>query len=73
MALARAERAKIVSSEGRSPMLAAPAPVPYAAIQRGIEADWFREHLDLDWPDADVAALAAMDEPKTCPNSMRSG
>lgn len=27
------------------------------------EADWFREHLGLDWSAADVEGLAAMDEP----------
>ena len=43
------------------------ARLSYLRYNVSFKADWFREYLDLDWPEADVAALAAMDEPKNMP------
>ncbi len=55
------ELGKVEPAVGGGPRLS------YLRYNVTFEADWFREHLDLDWPDADVVALAAMDEPKNMP------
>ena len=43
------------------------ARLSYLRYNVSFKADWFREYLDLDWPEADVTALAAIDEPKNMP------
>lgn len=40
------------------------ARLSYLRYNVSFEAGWFRDHLGLDWKDADVAALAAMDKPE---------
>jgi predicted acylesterase/phospholipase RssA len=46
------------------PALGGAARLSYLRYNVVFEADWFRANLGLDWPEADVAALAAMDEPE---------
>jgi predicted acylesterase/phospholipase RssA len=55
------ELGKVEPAVGASPRLS------YLRYNVRFEADWFREHLGIDWPDKDVAALAAMDEPANMP------
>ena len=55
------ELGKVEPGSGSAPRLS------YLRYDVRFEADWFRENLDLDWPNADVAALTAMDEPKNMP------
>ena len=40
------------------------ARLSYLRYNVSFEAGWFRDHLGLDWKDADVSALAAMDKPE---------
>ena len=51
------ELGRVEAASGGAPRLS------YLRYNVRFEPDWFRENLDLDWPDADVTALAAMDEP----------
>lgn len=46
------------------PALGGAARLSYLRYNVVFEADWFRDHLDLDWSEKDVAALAAMDKPE---------
>ena len=46
------------------PALGAAARLSYLRYNVSFEADWFRDHLGLDWKDADVTGLAAMDKPE---------
>jgi hypothetical protein len=55
------ELGKVEPGVGGAPRLT------YLRYNVTFEADWFRENLDLDWPDADVAALSAMDKPENMP------
>jgi len=55
------ELGKVEPGVGGAPRLT------YLRYNVSFEADWFRENLGLDWSDADVAALAAMDKPENMP------
>jgi len=55
------ELGKVEPGVGGAPRLT------YLRYNVTFEADWFRQNLGLDWPDADVAALAAMDKPDNMP------
>ena len=55
------ELGKVEPAAGAAPRLS------YLRYNVTFEADWFRDHLGLDWPDKDVIALAAMDEPANMP------
>ena len=55
------ELGKVEPPLGASPRLS------YLRYNVSFEADWFHEHLDLDWPEKDIVALAAMDEPANMP------
>lgn len=49
------------------PAIGGAARLTYLRYNVTFDSAWFRDHLDLDWPDEDVAALSAMDEPKNMP------
>ena len=55
------ELGKVEPGVGGAPRLT------YLRYNVTFEADWFRQNLGLDWPDADVAALSAMDKPENMP------
>jgi predicted acylesterase/phospholipase RssA len=55
------ELGKVEPASGVAPRLS------YLRYNVTFEAEWFREHLGIDWSDKDVAALAAMDEPANMP------
>jgi hypothetical protein len=59
------ELGKVGAGDGRG----RPPFVP--ALQRELQADWFREYLDLDGPKRSDGLAA--DEPKNMPSSTRSG
>ncbi len=53
---------------GKVEPLAGGAPrLSYLRYNVTLEGDWFRANLGLDWPDADVVALAEMDNPANMP------